>query len=219
MTSRVPDATVEKDADVIRRKAAGVVQGILEKWVRADLRVLGGERDPQGPKERRATSDIKDHLARKETRGLWECLGSGELMEYLVTPVWTGEEDPLDWTAVTGREEKPETPVTGSERPDPLDSLGLLGRRVRKETLDTSRTTVPRVHQVIQDQTVNLESEVLRVRPVTPVQWGPRDTLAHLVLPVSQGQWGAAVTDMKERKETRATWVFPDPAVLRATAR
>ncbi|KAF3837396.1 hypothetical protein F7725_004860 [Dissostichus mawsoni] len=56
-------------------------------------------------------------------RGLWECLGSGELMEYLVTPVWTGEEDPLDWTAVTGREEKPETPVTVSERPDPLDSL------------------------------------------------------------------------------------------------
>lgn len=48
-------------------------------------------------------------------------------------------------------------------------------------------------------------------------QEGLKDALDHLVLPVLQVRWGAVVTDITERKETRATWVSLDPVVLPAT--
>lgn len=138
-------------------------------------------------------------------------------MEYQVTLVWREAEDHQGWTVVTGPEESPETPASGSEPLDPPDLLGLLGQKVRKENHDTSQITASRVCQVYQDRAVNLVSEVLTVHPVLLVQEALMDSLARLVPPVPQGQWGAAVTDIKAREETRATWVFPDPVVLPAT--
>lgn len=140
-------------------------------------------------------------------------------MEYLVTPVRRAAEDPQDWTAVTGPEGSPEIPGSGSGRLDSPDLLGRRGRGVRRESLSTSRTTASRVYQVSQEPTVHLVSEVLMVQLVSLVQEDLMDTPAPLVLLVPRGRWAAAVTDTKEREETRATWVFPDPVVLPATGR
>lgn len=141
------------------------------------------------------------------------------MMEYLVTLARMVAEDHQDWTDATGPEENPDRPASGPEDLDSLDLLGLLGRRVRKESPDTSQMAASRVYQVYKEKSVDPVSEVLMVHLVFLVREGLRDSLAPLVLPVPQGQWGAVVTDMKERKETRATWVFPDPVVLPATGR
>lgn len=137
----------------------------------------------------------------------------------MVTPASPVPEDHREWTAVTGPEGNPETPATGSDRPDLLDFPGRLGRRVRKENLATSQTTTSGFCQDYQELTEHLVSEVLMVHLVVSVPEGLTDTPVNPVLPEPQGQWEAAVTDIKEKEETRATWVFPDPVVLPATGR
>lgn len=140
-------------------------------------------------------------------------------MEFPVTRVRTAAEDHRDWTGATGPEGNPERPGTGPEDPDYLDLLGRLGRRVRKENLATSQIPASRVYRVYKERTVNLASEVLMVPVVFLVPGVLKDSPVRLVLPVPRGRWGAVVTDTKERKETRATWVFQDPVVLPATGR
>lgn len=137
----------------------------------------------------------------------------------MVTPVSPAPEARRVWTAVTGPEGNLETPATGSGRPDLLDILGRAGRRVRKENLATSPITPSGVFQEHQEPAERLVSEVLMVRPVVSVPEGLTDTPVRLVLPDPRDQWEAAVTDIREKEETRVTWVFPDPAVLPATGR
>lgn len=97
-----------------------------------------------------------------------------------------------------------------------LDQLGQKGRR---ESLDTFKTVEGVVFQEHRVSQVNLVSLVLMVRLVFLVQEALKVSLGLPVHPVPQGQWGAVVTDIKERKETRVTWVFLDPVVLLATGR
>lgn len=141
-------------------------------------------------------------------------------MACLVTLVSRAAEDHRDWTAVMGPEEILEIPALGLESLAPVDFLGRLGPRVRKESPYSSRITmVHGVPQVPQDPLAHLVYKVLMVQSVFLVLKDLKDTQAYQVLPVPQGQWGAVVTDIKERKETRVTWVFPDPGVVPATRR
>lgn len=95
-----------------------------------------------------------------------------------------------------------------------------MGPRVRKESLYSSRRMLLyRVARVTQDPLAHLVYKVFMVQSVFLVPKDLKDTQAHQVLPVPQGQWGAVVTHLKERKETRVTWVFPDPGVVPATRR
>lgn len=139
-------------------------------------------------------------------------------MAYLVTRAWRAAGDHLAWTVVMGPEGNRGTPATGPEHRDPLDSLGQSDQRVRKENLDTSQTT-SQVCQVFRAQKDNLVSEVLTGRWVIPVHRGRKDFLVPPAPPAPRDKWEAEATEQKERKETRATWVFPGPAVLRATGR